>query len=102
MWKLATSILTVAALVPIGASAVAQQERRITDVEWNSIGVLTATVVVPEPTTSPLGIQVQCAAAVNGVPIGSGMSFSQAGVARVPIDTPQKYRGRADVVAHCF
>lgn len=61
----------------------------ITDIEWSILDYLVVTYY------SGSDGMVECTAFnSNGSPIGGGYSYPKGGVARVTIDTPEKYVGQ--------
>lgn len=61
----------------------------ITDTEWNILNYLVVTYY------SSSARKVECTAYnLNGAPIGGGRGYTQGGVSRISIDTPDKYVGK--------
>ena len=80
-----------------GASA-ADQENVVTHLEWTSYGYLQAVVAVK---TSRGRAILECAAYLDGRPIGSGSGGINAGVATVEIKIPDSLKNKPGITVQC-
>ncbi len=80
-----------------GASA-ADQENVVTHLEWSILGDLEAVVAVVKSRSSTV---LECAAYLDGNPIGSGGGIIRAGIATVTIDIPKSLQKKPGIIVKC-